>query len=375
MPKAEAPGHVGRAKEIDAAAARRWPPSPTPRASRPRPRRARARTDRPPPPLLRARGARSRTAARAPPRAPRRRVDGTPIAAERRLVVHGRCSARAAERPGELLEIERVAAALGVEDARVDAIDRVAQQLARLVGAERAELDAGQQVRRASARSSAVDRRSGHVARTHGQRQEHRRGRRPAEQRSEQLDRRRVGPVEVVEHEHERLRRPRAARAASARRGGCDSARAGARPGDRPRASSSDGKTCASSVRTSSSRHGEASRGSSPRTYSSSASTKTENGRSRSSSDAEPVSTRCPGSPRERRARPGGASFRCPARRRAGLRPSGLDRAPPETRSSELSSSARPTRWSVCRATRLLREHRSGSREPQRSGCEIRVAP
>ena len=46
---------------------------------------------------------------------------------QRRLVVYRRCSARAVERPGELFEIEGVAAALRIEDARVDAIDRVAQ--------------------------------------------------------------------------------------------------------------------------------------------------------------------------------------------------------------------------------------------------------
>ncbi len=33
---------------------------------------------------------------------------------------------------------------------------------------------------------------------------EHGCGRWPAQQRAEQLDRRRVGPVEVIEHEHER---------------------------------------------------------------------------------------------------------------------------------------------------------------------------
>ena len=45
------------------------------------------------------------------------------------------------------------------------------------------------------------------MARPHGQRQEHRRGGRPAQERAQQLDRRRVGPVQVVEHEHERLGR------------------------------------------------------------------------------------------------------------------------------------------------------------------------
>ena len=39
------------------------------------------------------------------------------------------------------------------------------------------------------------------------QRDQHRRRRRPAQQRADQLDRGRVRPVEIVEHEHERLRR------------------------------------------------------------------------------------------------------------------------------------------------------------------------
>jgi hypothetical protein len=46
---------------------------------------------------------------------------------QRRLIVYGRRCARAAERPGELFEIEGVTAALCIQDARVDAIDRVAQ--------------------------------------------------------------------------------------------------------------------------------------------------------------------------------------------------------------------------------------------------------
>ncbi len=41
-------------------------------------------------------------------------------------------------------------------------------------------------------------------AKRHGH--EHGRGRWPAQQRAEQLDRRGVGPVEVVEHEEKRLR-------------------------------------------------------------------------------------------------------------------------------------------------------------------------
>ena len=72
------------------------------------------------------------------------------------------------------------------------------------------------------------------LTRARGEREQHRRGRRAVQQRAEQLDRRRVAPVEVVEHQHERLRPP-AARAARGRRGGCGSARAAAPPpGPRP---------------------------------------------------------------------------------------------------------------------------------------------
>jgi hypothetical protein len=57
------------------------------------------------------------------------RGDGrrNPDRRQRRVVVFGQCCARAAERPGELFEIEGIAAALRIQDARVDAIDRVAQ--------------------------------------------------------------------------------------------------------------------------------------------------------------------------------------------------------------------------------------------------------
>src|SRR4029079_4987523 len=101
---------------------------------------------------------------------------------------------------------EGIAAALLVEDVRVGTADRVAEQLPRLLGAERAELDAGQRLCRVGTleRGGQTLR---HLARTHGQREQHRRGRRPAQKRAYHLEGRRVGPVEVVEHEHERLRR------------------------------------------------------------------------------------------------------------------------------------------------------------------------
>ena len=44
-----------------------------------------------------------------------------------------------------------------------------------------------------------------HLPRPHGQRDEYLSGRRSVEERAEQLDRRRIRPVDVVEHEHQRL--------------------------------------------------------------------------------------------------------------------------------------------------------------------------
>ena len=124
-----------------------------------------------------------------------------------RLVEHRRRLAGTAGRAGELLEVERVAATLDVEAARLDAVDGVAQQLAGLVGAEGLEVDPRQQLGapRPLERSGEA---LGDVMRPHGEPQQHRRRGRPAEEGSDQLQRRGVGPVEIVEHEHERLRRP-----------------------------------------------------------------------------------------------------------------------------------------------------------------------
>ena len=47
-------------------------------------------------------------------------------------------------RPGELFEIERVPAALLVEDRCLGVVDPLAQELASLDGRERTEFDAGQ---------------------------------------------------------------------------------------------------------------------------------------------------------------------------------------------------------------------------------------
>ncbi len=122
----------------------------------------------------------------------------------RRLFVNGGRTFRAIEGPGELLEIEGVAAALLVQESGVRAFNRTAQQLLGFLVAEGAELDPVQRLRtvRLLERSREPLR---HLARTDGECEYHRPRRRAAQQRSDELDRRRVGPVEVVEHENHRL--------------------------------------------------------------------------------------------------------------------------------------------------------------------------
>ena len=95
---------------------------------------------------------------------------------------------------GELLEVERVPAAGGE-----DRVGGVADQLTRLGLGQRHELDPRDPLQ--CGRDPL-----GHLARAHREREQRRRRRRPAQQRAEQLERAGVGPVQVVEHEHERLR-------------------------------------------------------------------------------------------------------------------------------------------------------------------------
>ena len=126
---------------------------------------------------------------------------GRDVDACERGLVGGRWRVGTAGRPRELLEVEGIAAAVLVEAGRVRS---VTDQLARLLGAERPELDARD-------RAGAVrpfDRGAeplAHLPRSRGERDEYRRGRRSMEERAEQLDRRRIGPVDVVEHQHHRL--------------------------------------------------------------------------------------------------------------------------------------------------------------------------
>ena len=110
------------------------------------------------------------------------------------------------ERPGELLEIERVAAALFVEVGRPGRADSFTEIGTRLGGTQGPELDPGQFCLAMCPleRNQQAFRR---LARPHRQSNQHRSSRRAAQQRAEQLGRRRVRPVHVIEHEHQRRRR------------------------------------------------------------------------------------------------------------------------------------------------------------------------
>ncbi len=172
--------------------------------------------------------------------------------------------------------------------------------------------------------------------------------RRAAQQRAEELDGRRVGPVEVVEDEHERLarrelleqrtHRPVAA-VALVLDGDVERARKRSRARGR-RARARCGRP----------RRGAASEaGSSPRRYSSSASTKTENGRSRSSSEAEPERTR----------HPCASARRGELREQAGLADPGL--------ADQLDRGRRPDR-APPRAGRAIRAPRRARRDARYAG-------
>ena len=122
--------------------------------------------------------------------------------AEADVRARGPARHRAPHRAGELLEVERVASALGVQRAGRRAVDRVAQELPGLVARQGAELDPGR-------RSVAVRpvERGGEVLRelpgAHREGEEHPRRRRSPQQRAEELGGPRVRPVQVVQHEHE----------------------------------------------------------------------------------------------------------------------------------------------------------------------------
>jgi hypothetical protein len=112
--------------------------------------------------------------------------------------------AGAVEHAGELLEVEGVAAALLVQRLRIVAADVLAEQLVGLRPCQRGQVEP---VERCGAFGASERAREPlwHLVRPDAEREQHAFSRRPLEQRAEKLDRRRVRPVQVVEHEHERL--------------------------------------------------------------------------------------------------------------------------------------------------------------------------
>ena len=112
---------------------------------------------------------------------------------------------RAVERARELLQVERVASARLVE------LGSCPVRGAPRSSCASSGFSAATSIRSSDsdrcARSSTVARRSGTCRGTDRQRGQYRRGRRPMEKCAEQLDAGRIGPVEVVQDEDERLRR------------------------------------------------------------------------------------------------------------------------------------------------------------------------
>ena len=276
----------------------------------------------------------------------------------------GRERGVALERPGELLEVERVAAALVVQGGcglRRRRLRRGARR-PRRSSAPPSSTRVRVPLRRAG--SSAAVSRSGtcrgrtasaiSTAASGGRRSSEPRAR-PRPGRPSGRRRARAPAV----------RRRRAARAAHAPRGGCGSARAEGSPG-RPRVRRATGRRCerAASPASSASRR----RGSRPRRYSSRASTNTQNGRSRSSSEAAAREHEVPA--RVARAielgeQPGLADPGLADQLERGGPPRRARRA---ARSSSPSSSARPTRCSASRPFRVCTSIDQG-RRIEKSGC------
>ena len=125
-------------------------------------------------------------------------VRGTP--ASDRHAVPRRAARRELRRASELQRVERVAAALA-EDRRVPACRELATgEDAAFLLAERAELEHRHR-RRGQRRAQSRGRPSRAIA----EREQHMRRHAPAHEGGDELDRRGVAPVQVVEHEDERL--------------------------------------------------------------------------------------------------------------------------------------------------------------------------
>ena len=106
--------------------------------------------------------------------------------------------------PRELLEVERIAAALLVETRDLITRDDFAQQLVSLPAREGDQLEPGEApgaIRPLQPRREPVTELPGPRCERH----QDRRGRRPMQQRRQQLHRRLIAPVQVVEHQHDRL--------------------------------------------------------------------------------------------------------------------------------------------------------------------------
>src|SRR4029077_18114688 len=101
----------------------------------------------------------------------------------------------------ELLEVEGIAAAVLVEDRRVTC---VADQLAGLLGAQRPHLDASHRAGAGRPFDGGPEPLA-YLPWPYGEREQHSRDGRSVEERAEQLDRCGIRPVDVVEHEHDRL--------------------------------------------------------------------------------------------------------------------------------------------------------------------------
>ena len=180
-------------------AARRARRAPRPAGSRRSPPRGRARTARPRRRRLGAAAAPPREETRAPRRAtPRRRRARDAGHVDARRVSVDRGQAPLLLRALQLLQVERVAAAVATDRRGHLRLERP-EQLGRLRLVERPERDPvrrrhGERRRQAGRRLPGAER----------EREQHRRLRLAAQQGSEQLDRRVVAPVQVVEDEDER---------------------------------------------------------------------------------------------------------------------------------------------------------------------------
>jgi hypothetical protein len=113
--------------------------------------------------------------------------------------------ARVARAARELLEVERIAAALRVQHVGAHRVDVVAEQLGGFGAAQSRQLQARHGVVPCGTLERAAEPLR-QLPRPRRQCQQHRRRRRAAQQRREQIDRRAVGPVHVVERQQQRRR-------------------------------------------------------------------------------------------------------------------------------------------------------------------------